>query len=41
LEGLQSLVPYRSAEVTDLAVNLVAVVLGLLLVELRRTWRGG
>ncbi len=41
LEGLQSLVPYRSAEVTDLAVNLVAVVLGLVLVELRRTWRGG
>lgn len=41
LEGLQSLVPYRGAEVADLAVNAAAVALGLVAVAVKRAWSGG
>lgn len=39
LEGVQAFFPYRGAEVTDLAANLVAVVLGVLAVALARAWQ--
>lgn len=39
LEGVQAFFPYRGAEVADLAVNLVAVVLGLVAVAVRRAWQ--
>ncbi len=38
LEGVQAFVPYRGAEILDLAANLVAVVLGLVAVAVRRAW---
>ncbi len=39
LEGVQAFFPYRGAEVMDLAANLVAVVLGLLAVEVGQAWQ--
>lgn len=35
MEGVQSLLPYRGAELGDLAVNLVAVALGMVAVAVR------
>lgn len=36
LEGVQGFLPYRGAELGDLAVNLVAVALGMVAVAVRR-----
>lgn len=41
LEALQSFVPYRGAELVDVGVNTVAVILGLVGVEIVRAWSGG